>query len=448
MLEARDTEDFLPLSVELYGGVSPSLRTAGRAAAGRHHPHRAVRRGARRRGVPRAGRGGDRSLPRGGPRPRHARRDPLRRQRRDGLRRRAADRAGDEGAAGPRAGAAPPRGRHPPGHPGQRQPPADQGDGRRARGLRRDAGGSGRAGRDRLRRSHRVPAAPARQPGRHRAPDDRRRDLRRGPRGARRRRLPRGQRVDDRHARLPLRRDDQGRDLPARPRRAARAPRRRRVARPPLAGQVLVARPAAHRRPGGPRACSGRRGSSPDTCTTRRPTRTSRGQPAPKISAHSWRDTHEDRIRRQRHRDGEGGVHHQPPGHGGQGDGPRGLVHGHRRLRLRARRLAEHQGPHGPREDVPLPRAPHGRREEARRRAADPDVGVRRGDAAQRPGRRRRDRPVAQQRRRRVRPAHRVERRARRQRPDQPGQRAVQGVLPALPRDRAPPHADLARRGR
>ena len=26
MLEARDTEDFLPLSVELYGGVSPSLR--------------------------------------------------------------------------------------------------------------------------------------------------------------------------------------------------------------------------------------------------------------------------------------------------------------------------------------------------------------------------------------------------------------------------------------
>ena len=27
MLEARDTEDFLPLSVELYGGVSPSLRT-------------------------------------------------------------------------------------------------------------------------------------------------------------------------------------------------------------------------------------------------------------------------------------------------------------------------------------------------------------------------------------------------------------------------------------
>ena len=27
MLEARDTEDFLPLSVELYGGVSPGLRT-------------------------------------------------------------------------------------------------------------------------------------------------------------------------------------------------------------------------------------------------------------------------------------------------------------------------------------------------------------------------------------------------------------------------------------
>ena len=35
MLEARDTEDFLPLSVELYGGVSPALRTqAERLLAG------------------------------------------------------------------------------------------------------------------------------------------------------------------------------------------------------------------------------------------------------------------------------------------------------------------------------------------------------------------------------------------------------------------------------
>lgn len=31
MLEARDTDDFLPLSVELYGGVSPSLRTQAEA---------------------------------------------------------------------------------------------------------------------------------------------------------------------------------------------------------------------------------------------------------------------------------------------------------------------------------------------------------------------------------------------------------------------------------
>ena len=38
-------------------------------------------------------------------------------------------------------------------------------------------------------------------------------------------------------------------------------------------------------------------------------------------------------------------VHHQPARHGRQGDGPRGVVHGHRRLRLRARRLAERQGP-------------------------------------------------------------------------------------------------------
>ena len=183
--------------------------------------------------------------------------------------------------------------------------------------------------------------------------------------------FPEGERVDDGDARLPLRRDDQGRDLPARARRAARAPRRRRHARPAVAGQVLAARPAAHRRPGGPRPAPAAAGPAQLPARPGRPTRTWRARPGPRISAHSWRDTHEDRIRRQRHRDREGGVHHQPPRHGGQGDGPRGLVHGDRRLRLRARRLAERQGPHRPRQDVPLPRAPPRRRPEARRRAAD-----------------------------------------------------------------------------
>ena len=182
MLQARDSDDFLPLSVELYGGVSPSLRRQAEGLLASITTTEPSGDRPRRRGVPGAGRGGDRALPRRGPRPRHARRDPGRRQRRHGLRRRPAHRPRDQGAAGARRGAAPPRGRHPPRHPGQRQPPADQGAGRRARGLRRDPGGAGRARRDRVRRAHRVPAAPARQPGRHRAPDDRRGVVRRGPR--------------------------------------------------------------------------------------------------------------------------------------------------------------------------------------------------------------------------------------------------------------------------
>ena len=117
------------------------------------------------------------------------------------------------------------------------------------------------------------------------------------------------------------------------------------VARPALARQVLAARPAAHRRPRVPRPAAAAARPAPIPARPGRRTTTSPARPAPKISAHSWRDTHEDRIRRQRHRDREGGVHHQPPRPGRQGDGARGLVHGHRRLRLRARRLAEHQGP-------------------------------------------------------------------------------------------------------
>ena len=57
--------------------------------------------------------------------------------------------------------------------------------------------------------------------------------------------FPRGSACTTVDAGLPVRWDDQGRDLPARARRAARAPRRRRLARPALARQVLAARPAA-----------------------------------------------------------------------------------------------------------------------------------------------------------------------------------------------------------
>ena len=167
--------------------------------------------------------------------------------------------------------------------------------------------------------------------------------------------FPERQRVDHRDARLPVRWDDQGRDLPARARRAARAPRRgrrRSTSSGSASSRCATCRSSATSRTAGllrpPRVLPRYLHDPPRTPT-------SPARPAPKISAHSWRDTHEDRIRRQRHRDGEGGVHHQPPRHGGQGDGPRGLVHGHRRLRLRARRLAEHQGP---RPATPSPTAP------------------------------------------------------------------------------------------
>ena len=184
MLEARDTDDFLPLSVELYGGVSPSLRRQAEALLS----------------------GITRTEPTDEPLDaeaflalaeaeiaRYHDEDP-------DLDMHAEIRpdvngvmvSGDVLLIGPEtkvqqaraAGAAPPRGGHPPRHPGQRQPPADQGPRRRARGLRRDAGGSRRPRRDRLRRADRLPPAPARQPRRHRPPPRRR--ARRSPRPTRR----------------------------------------------------------------------------------------------------------------------------------------------------------------------------------------------------------------------------------------------------------------------
>ena len=371
MLEARDTDDFLPLSVELYGGVSPDAAQAGRGAA--------------RRASPAPSRPTRRSTPRSSsPWPRteiaHYRaEDP-------DLDMHAEIRpdvngvmvSGDTLLIGPETKVQRARAQALLHHEvgthlvtqanGSHQPIKVLGVG--LAGYDETQEGLAVLAEIALRRADRLPAAPARQPRRHRAPDDRRRDVRRGPRGPGRGRLPRGQRVHHRDARLPLRRDDQGRDLPPRPRRAARAPRRRRLARPAVAGQVLPARPAAHRRPARTAACCARPGSCRATCTTRRPTPTWPARPGPRTSARSWKDTHEDRVRRQRHRDREGGVHHQPARHGGQGDGPRGVVHGHRRLRLRARRLAEHQGPRRRREVVPLPRAPPLRRPEARGRAA------------------------------------------------------------------------------
>ena len=250
MLEARDTDDFLPLSVELYGGVSPSLRQAGRGAAGRASPA--------------PSRPTSRSTPRSSwrwPRPR-SRATATRTPTSTCTPRSVPTSTASWSRATSCSSARRPR-------CSRRAPPAL---------LHHEVGthlvtqangshqpikvlGVGLAGYDETQEglavlaeiacggltAFRLRQLASRVVTVHRL--DRRGDVRRGPRGAGRRRLPERQRVDHRHARLPVRRHDQGRDLPARPRRAARAPRRRRLARPALARQVLPARPAADRRP-------------------------------------------------------------------------------------------------------------------------------------------------------------------------------------------------------
>ena len=134
MLGARDTDDFLPLSVELYGGVSPSLREqADRCWWASPAPRRRAR-----RWTPRS------SSRWPTPRSRAtARRTPTSRcTRRSAPTSTASWSPATSCSSGrrprssrARAGAAPPRGRHAPRHPGQRHPPADQGARRRARRL-------------------------------------------------------------------------------------------------------------------------------------------------------------------------------------------------------------------------------------------------------------------------------------------------------------------------
>ena len=230
MLCARTTPSFRTLSVELYGPVDADARRAGRA----HPRHR------RRRRAHRPARSGA-WRPTPSPQRAEAELDHYRVEYPDlsvfvevrddctevmvangvllvpGVRQR---------VRATRRRAARPRGRHARAHVRERigatAAPARGGPGR----LRGDPGGTRAPRRAPRRRLRRSPAPPDRGPGRRRAPHARRCDL---PRRCSTRSEPTGiaptRRLRDDDASLPLGRSHQGRRLPARTLRPARAPR-------------------------------------------------------------------------------------------------------------------------------------------------------------------------------------------------------------------------------
>ncbi len=257
MLQARDSDDFLPLSVELYGGVSPSLRRqaegllasitttepSGDALDAEEFLALAEEEIAHYRDER--------------PRPRHACRDPGRRQRR-------AWSPATSCSSAPR----PRCSRHAPRRCSTTRSAPTSSPRPTAATSRSRCMGVGLAGYDetqeglavlaeiacggltafRLRQLasrvvtvHRMIGGASFAEAHEALVDDD---------------FPVGERVHDRHARLSLRRHDQGRHLPPRPRRAPRAPRRRRSARPAAGSASSPCGPAADRRPRRTAGCS------------------------------------------------------------------------------------------------------------------------------------------------------------------------------------------------